>query len=113
MILVDEDDYQWRYRQPAPSMAEVFAGAAGGRHSSRGTRRRAVVALVGFLLLGLVICAVEPSAHAHPCLLQLSLTRLEGFRNGSEVPPLPTQMNTEAIAPGGIPGTSGRPFDDR
>jgi hypothetical protein len=103
MILVDNDDYQWRYQQPAPSMAELFARAAGGRHSSRGTRRRTVVAFVGLLVLGLVIYAVGQSANAHPCLLQLSFSRLEGSCNGSEVPPPPTQAEYRSDRSGRYP----------
>lgn len=56
------DEYQWRYRRPALSLHEAFAEMAAGRcHQRRRQhrRRRAVVALAGFLLLGLATGAVS------------------------------------------------------
>jgi hypothetical protein len=55
------DEYQWRYRQPAPSLHEAFAEMAAGR--SRQWRRqrqrwRTFVALTALLLLGLTTSAV-------------------------------------------------------
>ncbi len=50
------DEYQWRYRRPAPSLHEAFAEMAAGRCEQRCHQRRfrrAVVALAGLLLLGL------------------------------------------------------------
>jgi hypothetical protein len=49
------EEYQWRYRRPAPSLHEAFADMAAARcdqwcHQRR--FRRAVVALAGLLLLG-------------------------------------------------------------
>jgi hypothetical protein len=55
------DEYQWRYRQPAPSLHEAFAEMAANR--SRQWRRqqqrwRAFVALTALLLLGLTTSVV-------------------------------------------------------
>ena len=50
------DEYQWRYRRPAPSLHAAFADMAAARCDQwchRRRFRRAVVALAGLLLLGL------------------------------------------------------------
>jgi hypothetical protein len=55
------DEYQWRYRQPAPSLREAFAEMAANRSRQRRRqqqRLRAVVALVALLLLGVTAGAV-------------------------------------------------------
>ena len=46
--MTDCDEYQWRYRQPAPSLHEVFAEMAGDRFLGwrrQRRQRRAIVAL--------------------------------------------------------------------
>jgi hypothetical protein len=62
------DEYQWRYRRPAPSLHEAFADMAAGRCDQRCRRRqfrRAIVALAGLLLLGLATGVVSwRAAHA-------------------------------------------------
>ena len=62
------EEYQWRYRRPAPSLHEAFAEMAAGRCDQwcRQRRfRRAVVSLVGLLLLGLATGVVSwRAAHA-------------------------------------------------
>ena len=60
--MTDWDEYQWRYRRPAPSLHEAFAEMAcdrpaAWRHQQR--RRRAVVALAALLLLGLTTGVVS------------------------------------------------------
>jgi hypothetical protein len=55
------DEYQWRYRQPAPSLHEAFAEMAAGRSRQWSRQQRpwrAVVALAA-LLLGLTTGAVS------------------------------------------------------
>jgi hypothetical protein len=55
------DEHQWRYRQPAPSLHEVFAEMAANRSRQwdrQQQRWRAFVALAAFLLLGLTAGAV-------------------------------------------------------
>jgi len=50
------DEYQWRYRQPAPSLRETFAEMAANRSRQWGRQQqrwRAFVALAAFLLLSL------------------------------------------------------------
>jgi hypothetical protein len=53
------DEYQWRYRTPAPSLHEAFAEMAAG-NDWRGRRRwrRGVLALAGLVMLGLASGAV-------------------------------------------------------
>jgi hypothetical protein len=56
------DEYQWRYRQPAPSLHETFVEMAAHRSRQlprRQQRWRAVVALAALVLLGLTIGAVS------------------------------------------------------
>jgi hypothetical protein len=56
------DEYQWRYRQPAPSLHEVFAEMAADRSrqwSRQQQRWRAVFALAALVLLGLTTGAVS------------------------------------------------------
>ena len=67
------DDYQWRYRRPAPSVHELFA--AGRLSHDKTRRRRTLVALASLLLVGLVTGVVE-EAKAHPCSLKLRVFRL-------------------------------------
>ena len=66
------DDYQWRYRRPAPSVHELFA--AGRLSHDQTRRRRTLVALASLLLVGLVTGVVE-EAKAHPCSLKLRVFR--------------------------------------
>jgi hypothetical protein len=59
--MTELDEYQWRYRQPAPSLHEVFAEMAATRSRQwdrQQQRWRAFVALAAFLLLGLTAGAV-------------------------------------------------------
>jgi hypothetical protein len=56
------DEYQWRYRQPAPSLHEAFAEMAADRcrqWSRQQQRWRAVFALAALVLLGLTTGAVS------------------------------------------------------
>jgi hypothetical protein len=56
------DEYQWRYRRPAPSLHEAFAEMAAMRCDQwcRQRRfRRAVVALAGLILVGLATGAAS------------------------------------------------------
>ena len=67
--LTSMEEYQWRYRRPAPSLHEAFAEMAAGRCDQRchcwRRFRRAVVALAGLLLLGLATSVVSwRAAHA-------------------------------------------------
>jgi anti-sigma-K factor RskA len=55
------DEYQWRYRQPAPSLHEAFAEMATNRSRQwhrQQQRWRAVVALAALLVLGLTAGAL-------------------------------------------------------
>jgi hypothetical protein len=54
------DEYQWRYRQPAPSLHEAFAEMAANRSRQWAPPATAVavVALAALLLLGLTTGAV-------------------------------------------------------
>jgi hypothetical protein len=55
------DEYQWRYRQPAPSLREAFAEMAAGRSRQwpRQQQRRRAVVMLALLLLGLTTGAVS------------------------------------------------------
>ena len=56
------DEYQWRYRQPAPSLHEAFVEMAADRSRQwprQQKRWRAVVALAALVLLGLTTAAVS------------------------------------------------------
>jgi len=56
------DEYQWRYRQPAPSLHEAFVEMAADRSRQwprLQQRWRAVVALAALVLLGLITGAVS------------------------------------------------------
>ena len=56
------DEYQWRYRQPAPSLHETFVEMAADRSRQRPRRQkrwRAVVALAALVLLGLTTGVVS------------------------------------------------------
>jgi hypothetical protein len=73
------DDYQWRYRRPAPSVHELFA--AGRLSHDKTRRRRTFVALASMLLVSLISGVVE-EAKAHPCSLRLGVFRL---RHGADI----------------------------
>jgi hypothetical protein len=56
------DEYQWRYRQPAPSLHETFVEMAADRSGQRPhqqQRWRAVVVFAALVLLGLITGAVS------------------------------------------------------
>ena len=55
------DEYQWRYRQPAPSLHEAFVEMEAGRSRQwrRQQQRRRAVVVLALLLLGLTTGAVS------------------------------------------------------
>lgn len=104
--MIFSDDYQWRYRRPAPSVHEVVAEIAAGRRSDRHPwRRRAIVALMSLLLAGLLTCVMEQTATAQVCPL-LSASRADDRRHRFEVPALPALGHADADLTAGVHGSS-------
>ena len=88
--LTSMEEYQWRYRRPAPSLHEAFAEMAAGRCDQwcrrRRRFRRAVVALAGLLLLGLATSVVSWRAHADGHIRYSSPTRAEAWCRNFDAP---------------------------
>ncbi len=85
------EEYQWRYRRPAPSLHEAFAEMAAGRCDQWCRRRRffrrAVVTLAGLLLLGLAPSVVSwRAAHADGHICYSSPTRAEAWCRNFDTP---------------------------
>jgi len=100
------DDYQWRYRRPAPSVHELFA--AGRLSHDKTRRRRTLVALASLLLVSLIAGVVE-EAKAHPCSLKLRVFRL-AIPHGADIvsgPALPLLSFPSAVLWPGASGAAG------
>jgi hypothetical protein len=87
--VTSSDEYQWRYRRPAPSVHELFVPKAICRRSQRRqSRRRTFAALLGGLLL-LDAATRVVSLAAEPATLPL----------------LPTHIYVDALVPPAATGS--------